>query len=153
MTRAFIGLGSNLGDREANLRAARSALERRGVRVAKASSIRETEPFGVTEQPLFLNQALLVDWEGAARTLLTAAKEVEAEVGRTPTYHWGPREIDVDLLLFGRQAIAEADLTIPHPGLRDRVFALEAILELDPELEDPVSGEPLKARLEAILES
>jgi 2-amino-4-hydroxy-6-hydroxymethyldihydropteridine diphosphokinase len=102
--------------------------------VLRASAVRETEPFGVTEQPRFLNQVVEVAWEGSARELLAAAKAVEAAVGRTPTYRWGPREIDVDVLLFGEESIAEPDLTVPHPGLWERPFVLEPLGELRPDL-------------------
>ena len=134
MTVAYLGLGSNVGDRDANLAAARRVLEERGARILRQSSIRETEPFGVSGQGRFLNQVLEIDWQASPRELLAAAKEVEATVGRTPTYRWGPREIDIDILLFGDLTISEPDLTIPHPGLAERDFVRVPLAELRPDI-------------------
>ena len=94
----------------------------------------ETEPFGISEQPRFLNQVLEVEWVGTPRQLLAAAKASERAVGRTPTYRWGPREIDIDILLFGDREVSEPDLQIPHPGLREREFVRGPLLELRPDL-------------------
>jgi 2-amino-4-hydroxy-6-hydroxymethyldihydropteridine diphosphokinase len=130
MTRAYLALGSNVGDREGYLAEARRLLGKQRVRVVRESAVLETEPLGVTNQPAFLNQVLEVEWSGTARRLLRVAKAVEAEAGRRPTYRWGPREIDVDILLFGTETVAEADLTIPHPGLTDRPFLRQLLGEL-----------------------
>lgn len=94
----------------------------------------ETEPWGVTDQPRFLNQVLEIDWPGSARELLRTAKTIEQEAGRTPTYRWGPREIDIDILLLGDQRIDEPDLKIPHPGLADREFVRVLLAELRPDI-------------------
>lgn len=134
MTIAYLGLGSNVGDRGRHLAEARRLLGERGARVLRSSAVRETEPFGVTGQPCFLNQVIEVAWEGSARELLHVAKAVEAAAGRTPTYRWGPREIDVDVLLFGDESIAEPDLVVPHPGLWERPFVLQPLGELRPDL-------------------
>ena len=134
MTLAYLGLGSNVGDRHGNLEAAREELERSGARILRATAVIETEPFGVTEQPRFLNQVLEVEWSGTPEDLLTAAKAAEQAVGRTPTYRWGPREIDVDILLFGDGMVRTPELEIPHPGLRDRDFVREQVLDLRPDL-------------------
>lgn len=129
MTVAYLALGSNLGDRDHNLAEARRLLAEAGVRPLRQSAVRETEPFGVTDQPRFLNQVLEVEWDGSPRSLLETVKGVEREAGRTPTYRWGPREIDVDILLFGNQAVDEPDLVIPHPGLADREFLHQLLAE------------------------
>jgi 2-amino-4-hydroxy-6-hydroxymethyldihydropteridine diphosphokinase len=134
MTLAYLGLGSNLGDRAGHLARARSLLDAGGARIARASSVIETEPWGVADQPAFLNQVVEVTWEGSARALLELAKAVEADVGRTPTYRWGPREIDVDVLLVGEEAIAEPDLQIPHPRMFERDFVMVPLRELRPDL-------------------
>jgi 2-amino-4-hydroxy-6-hydroxymethyldihydropteridine diphosphokinase len=134
MTVAYLGLGSNLGDRARHLAEARRLLQERGARVLRESRLRETEPFGVREQPRFLNQVLEVEWEGSPRQLLDTVKVVEEEVGRRPSYRWGPREIDVDILLFGDQDVDEPGLTIPHPGLRDREFVRRPLAELRPDI-------------------
>ena len=130
----YLALGSNLGDREAHLRAARLDLRELGVRVLRAGRVIETEPFGVTDQPAFLNQVLEVDWEGTPRALLEACKQAESLGGRTPSFRWGPREIDVDILWLEGVTVAEPDLVIPHPGLRVRAFFLEPLLELRPDI-------------------
>ena len=134
MTLAYLGLGSNLGDRERNLVEARRLLTEVGARLLRQSHIHETEPFGVTDQPRFLNQVVEVEWTGGPRELLEAAKAVETAVGRTPSYRWGPREIDVDILLFGCERVDEPDLVIPHPGLVEREFVLRPLAELRPDL-------------------
>lgn len=134
MTRAYLALGSNVGARAANLAAARVSLAARGAMVTRASAVIETEPFGVEDQPRFLNQVLEVEWSGSARNLLKAAKLVETEVGRQPTFRWGPREIDIDIVLFGDQVIDEPDLQVPHPGLWQRDFVSGPLRELRPDL-------------------
>ena len=134
MTIAYLGLGSNLGDRERNLGEARRLLEEAGARLLRASAVHETEPFGVIDQPRFLNQVVEVEWRLGPRELLGAVKAVETAAGRKPTYRWGPREIDVDILLFGSDTVDEPDLVIPHPGLYERDFLLRPLAELRPDL-------------------
>ena len=134
MTLTYLGLGSNLGDRDRNLAEARRLLAGAGARLLRQSGIHETEPFGVTDQPRFLNQVVEVEWPRGPRELLQAVKAVESGVGRTPTYRWGPREIDVDILLFGGERVDEPDLVVPHPGLCEREFVLRPLAELRPDL-------------------
>lgn len=130
----YLALGSNLGDRDAHLETARRDLRELGVRVLRAGRVIETEPVGVTNQPAFLNQVLEIDWAGTPRALLEACKQAEARGGRTPTYRWGPREIDVDILWLDGVSVSEPDLVIPHPRLWDRPFFLEPLLELRPDI-------------------
>jgi 2-amino-4-hydroxy-6-hydroxymethyldihydropteridine diphosphokinase len=137
LTVCYLALGSNLGDRAAYLERARAELDARGALILRESTVHETEPFGVLDQPRFLNQVLEVDWEGSPRELLVAAKAVEAAVGRRPTYRWGPREIDVDILLFDDLAVREEGLTIPHPGLAEREFVRAPLRELRPDILGP----------------
>jgi 2-amino-4-hydroxy-6-hydroxymethyldihydropteridine diphosphokinase len=134
VTLCYLALGSNLGDREAYLAQARTELEARGARILRESTVRETEPFGVVDQPPFLNQVLEVEWQGSPRDLLNTAKAVEAAVGRRKTYRWGPREIDVDILLFDELTVREEGLTIPHPGLPEREFVRAPLRELRPDI-------------------
>jgi 2-amino-4-hydroxy-6-hydroxymethyldihydropteridine diphosphokinase len=145
MTRGYLALGSNLGDRAAYLAAARRLLAGKQVRLIRESSVQETEPFGVEDQPAFLNQVLEVEWKGTPRELLQIVKAVEAEAGRRPSFRWGPRELDVDILLLGSEHVAEPDLTIPHPGLADRPFLRQLLGELVElgELEGPLDGRAL----------
>lgn len=130
MTRVYLGLGSNLGSRARNLSAARRRLREKGVHILHQSRVVETEPWGVPDQPRFLNQVVEAEWAGTARHLLKTAKEVEREGGRRPTRRWGPRVIDVDILLFGDQHIDEPDLVIPHARLAERTFLTDGLREL-----------------------
>ena len=130
MTIAYLGLGSNLGTRDRNLSAARRRLRQKGARILRQSRVIETEPWGVTDQPRFLNQVLEVEWQGSPRQLLRAAKSVEREGGRKSTRRWGPRVIDVDILLFGSEQISEPDLEIPHPRISERPFVMAGLKEL-----------------------
>jgi 2-amino-4-hydroxy-6-hydroxymethyldihydropteridine diphosphokinase len=130
LTTAYLGLGSNLGRRSRNLSAARRRLRHKGARILRQSRVIETEPWGVAEQPRFLNQVIELDWAGTPRQLLKAAKEVEAEGGRKPTRRWGPRVIDVDILLFGDLRLEQRDLVIPHPRIGERDFVRKSLAEL-----------------------
>ena len=130
MTTVYLGLGSNLGARTRNLSAARRRLRQKGVRILRQSRVMETEPWGVTDQPRFLNQVVEADWQGTPRGLLRVVKGVEREGGRKPTRRWGPRVIDVDVLLFGDQTVRDRDLVIPHPRIHEREFVLESLAEL-----------------------
>jgi 2-amino-4-hydroxy-6-hydroxymethyldihydropteridine diphosphokinase len=94
----------------------------------------ETPPHGVSDQPDFLNQVLEVEWSSSPRELLHATQATEVAVGRTPSYRWGPRQIDVDILLFGDLEVDEPDLVIPHPGLRERDFVRRPLSELRPDI-------------------
>jgi 2-amino-4-hydroxy-6-hydroxymethyldihydropteridine diphosphokinase len=129
-TLAYLGLGTNLGRRSRNLSAARRRLRQKGARILRHSRVIETEPWGDTDQPRFLNQVVEVEWVGTARKLLAATRAVEREGGRTPTRRWGPRVIDVDILMFGEERISEAGLQVPHPGIAERPFVLESLREL-----------------------
>jgi 2-amino-4-hydroxy-6-hydroxymethyldihydropteridine diphosphokinase len=136
-TRVFVGLGSNLGDRELNLRRALERLEELGP--VRASSFRETDPVGVTDQPKFLNAAAELETDLPPRELLERLLEIERGLGRdrATERRWGPRVIDLDLLLFGEEAIDEPGLTVPHPRLADRRFVLEPLCELNEDLTLP----------------
>jgi 2-amino-4-hydroxy-6-hydroxymethyldihydropteridine diphosphokinase len=143
VTRAYIGLGANLGDRERTLRAAVDALAAQdGIEVVGVSTLRETDPVGVGEQPRFLNGAVELDTTLAARELLDRLLAVEQRFGRVrvPGEH-GPRTVDLDLLLYGDEEIAEPRLTVPHPRLHERRFVLEPLAELDPGLVVPGRGD------------
>jgi 2-amino-4-hydroxy-6-hydroxymethyldihydropteridine diphosphokinase len=130
VTIAYLGLGTNLGSRARNLSAARRRLRQKGARIVRQSRVIETEPWGDTDQPRFLNQVIEVEWSGTARQLLEAVKGVEQEGGRKPTRRWGPRVIDVDILLYGDEQISEPDLQVPHPGIKQRQFVRDSLREL-----------------------
>jgi 2-amino-4-hydroxy-6-hydroxymethyldihydropteridine diphosphokinase len=131
VTKAYIGLGSNLGDRLENLIRAVRLLEVRGVAVRRSSRVYETEPVGGPEQPDYLNAVVEVDATGSARDLLDACLRIEDEVGRVRGERWGPRVIDLDVLTFGDEEIDEPDLQVPHPRMHERGFVLIPLLELD----------------------
>ena len=142
MSIAYIGLGSNLGDREAMIQ---RALELLGagddIEVAAVSTLVETDPVGYEDQPRFMNGAAALHTELSALELLERMLEVEAELGRTRTGpRFGPRTIDLDLLLYGRESIDEPGLQIPHPRLAERRFVLEPLAELDRNLQVPGRG-------------
>jgi len=138
MGHAYVGLGSNLGDREATLRA---ALELLGDDVVAVSSFRETDPVGYLDQPRFLNAAAALETGLEPRPLLERLLEVERGLGRTRDGpRFGPRTIDLDLLLYADRVIAEPGLVVPHPRLAERRFALEPLAELDPDLVVPGLG-------------
>jgi 2-amino-4-hydroxy-6-hydroxymethyldihydropteridine diphosphokinase len=133
VTRAYLGLGSNLEDRLENLRRAVALLEERGVTVLRSSRVYETDPVGGSPQPDYLNAVLEVEAEGEARDLLETCRGVEDALGRERTERWGPRVIDVDVLTFGHETIDEPDLQVPHPRMHERAFVLIPLLELDPD--------------------
>ena len=150
--RAYVGLGANLGPREATLlRAVDLLAAESGIEVLELSSFRETEPVGVIDQPRFVNGAVAVDTTLAPRELLDTLLRVERELGRVrDEARFGPRTIDLDLLVYADEAVDEPGLRVPHPRLHERRFALEPLAELDPELEIPGLGpvSTLLARLD-----
>ena len=127
MTEAFVGLGSNVGDRRMYLEQAIEALREFGE--VRVSTISETDPVG-PPQAKFLNAVACVDTMLSARELFEALKRIESTLGRIPRERWGPREIDLDLLLYGDEAIDEPDLKVPHPEMAKRPFVLEPLAEL-----------------------
>ena len=132
MTRAFVGLGANLGDREATIRAALAALaEEDGIEVVAISTLRETEPVGVGPQPRYVNGVAELNTSLLPRALLDCLLATEQRFGRVrvPGEH-GPRTLDLDLLLYGDEQIDEPGLTVPHPRLQEREFVLEPLAEL-----------------------
>ncbi|MGH2718707.1 MAG: 2-amino-4-hydroxy-6-hydroxymethyldihydropteridine diphosphokinase [Actinomycetota bacterium] len=143
MTKAYIGLGTNLGDREGYLRRAIEALAAHGLAPTAVSSVYESAPLG-PPQPEYLNAVAEVRTELGAGELLAVLKAIEAELGREHREHWGPREIDLDLLLYGDETIGEEGVSVPHPELTKRSFVLVPLLEIAPYLDLP-SGEPVSA--------
>lgn len=148
----YLGLGSNRGDRLANLQAASAALAP-AVRVLRHSAVYETEPWGYVEQARFLNMALEAETELRPAALLQHIKQVEQQVGRVASFRYGPREIDIDILLYGdlqfELGAAEGILQIPHPRLAERAFVLVPLAELVPELPVPGSGRSVSQLLAA----
>ncbi|HDN79443.1 MAG: 2-amino-4-hydroxy-6-hydroxymethyldihydropteridine diphosphokinase [Chloroflexi bacterium] len=139
MALVYLGLGSNLGEREANLREALSRL-RGKVELKRVSSIYETEPVGYKEQPWFLNLVCSGLTELSPRSLLQFIKKIEQEMGRVPSVRWGPRIIDIDILFYGDLIYSDDELTIPHPRIQERRFVLVPLAEIAPDLVHPVLG-------------
>lgn len=139
--RVHLSLGSNLGDRAAQLGAALAGLNQiPGVRVMAASNSYETEPLGEVEQPAFLNVAAEIETDLAPLELLNAAQALEKRLGRKPSYRWGPRSIDIDVILWGSLVMATERLTLPHGAFRERAFVLAPLAEIAPDAIDPVTG-------------
>jgi len=136
----FLALGTNLGDREANLSQARKEISSIAS-IQKESSIYETPPWGVTDQPAFLNQVLAAETGLSPLELLTTIKDIEIKMGRLPSERYGPRLIDIDILLYGDTVLDTPTLTLPHPRMAERAFVLVPLLEVAPDLGSPLTGE------------
>jgi 2-amino-4-hydroxy-6-hydroxymethyldihydropteridine diphosphokinase len=143
VAKAFVGIGSNLGEPERQIAAALELLRAEdGIEVVAVSSLRETEPVGYRDQPNFLNGAAALETELSPRELLERLLAIERRLGRKRATgpRFGPRTIDLDLLVYGDEVVNEPGLTVPHPRLAERRFALEPLAELDPLLEIPGHG-------------
>lgn len=135
---AYLGIGSNLGERRNNCLIALRLLAEKGVIIRKASSFYETEPWGIKEQPDFINMAAEVETDLPPDELLKVIKGIEREMGRKETFRWGPRIIDIDILLYNDMIYESADLRIPHPLMHEREFVLEPLSEIAPERVHPL---------------
>ncbi len=124
-----LSLGSNLGDRHQNLKLAIDELNKHG-KVTKVSSFHETEPWGVTDQPKFINACVLYETDLDPHELLKTVKSIEKKLGRVESYRWGPRLIDIDILIFDNQIINETELKIPHPHMQERDFVMKPLSEI-----------------------
>lgn len=149
MKTAYLGLGSNVGDREANLREALERLHTAGIHVARRSSLYETEPQDVRDQPWFLNAVIKVETELFPRQLLGCLQNIEREMGRRRVTPKGPRNIDIDILFYGRSVIDAPELQVPHPRIAERRFVLEPLSEIAPEFRHPVIGKTAREMLAA----
>jgi 2-amino-4-hydroxy-6-hydroxymethyldihydropteridine diphosphokinase len=133
VTVTYLGLGANLGDRLACLQRAVDLLKAAGLRVVASSRVWETAPVGGPDQPDYLNAVVRVETELAPMQLLAACQRVERALGRVREVRWGPRTIDLDVLLFGDVTMEDPALTLPHPRMLERAFVLLPLLELDPD--------------------
>ncbi|MBP2620514.1 2-amino-4-hydroxy-6-hydroxymethyldihydropteridine diphosphokinase [Streptococcus panodentis] len=148
--RVLIGLGSNQGDRAANLDAALAKMAEQHIRLVQASGRIETEPWGGVEQDPFLNQAVEVESWLAPQDLLQTLLAIEADLGRVREVKWGPRVIDLDILYIGQEEIYSPDLIVPHPYAAERAFVLQPLLEIAPHFVDPVRRKSIRQLWEAV---
>ena len=149
---AYLGLGSNLGNRQDNLDRALDFLSQR-LRVERISSVYNTEPIGNANQPRFLNLVCQIHTSLAPMELLTLAKGIELKLGRALGKSNAPRPIDIDILFYGNQVIETPELVIPHPKLAERAFVLVPLVEIAPELVHPISGKTIKELLQGVRET
>ncbi len=149
LTAAYLSLGSNVGDREENLRNAIALLREHG-QVEAVSSFYQTEPVEVLDQPWFINCAVRLVTEESPQQLLANVLSIEQTLGRVRTRDKGPRTIDIDILLFGDLVLNEPKLKVPHPGLTQRAFVLEPLSEIAPDVHVPVSGRTVRELRDAL---
>ncbi|CAN7602366.1 2-amino-4-hydroxy-6-hydroxymethyldihydropteridine diphosphokinase [Rossellomorea sp. LjRoot5] len=151
MNTAYISLGSNMGDRAVYLEKAINILGSHGkIEVTKRSSLYETDPVGFTEQDQFLNMVIEIRTSLSPETLLHQCLQVEIDLGREREFKWGPRIIDLDILLFNQETIETENLYIPHPRMQERAFVLIPLLEVAPRVEHPSFNAPLAEFLDEI---
>ncbi|WP_226677511.1 2-amino-4-hydroxy-6-hydroxymethyldihydropteridine diphosphokinase [Rossellomorea aquimaris] len=151
MNTAYISLGSNMGDRESYLEKAINILGSHGkIEVTKRSSMYETDPVGFTEQDQFLNMVIEIRTSLSPETLLHQCLQVEIDLGREREFKWGPRIIDLDILLYNHLMVESEDLLIPHPRMQERAFVLIPLLEVAPRIEHPSINAPFVEFLDEI---
>ena len=151
MSVAYIGLGSNLGKREDNLQAALKKIRKAGIKVLKTSSFMETKPYGIVDQPFFINAVAKIETTLPPGILIKKLLSIETEMGRERRRHWGERNIDLDLLLYDDLVITEPDLIVPHPDMQNRVFVLAPLVEIAADAIHPVYGVPMSVLLKKLM--
>ena len=148
MSITYIGIGSNLGNREENCKQAIKLIEKNGIVIKKQSRMYETAPSGVKDQPKFINMTIEAETDKKPEELLRVLKEIEKEIGRTESVKWGPRVIDLDILFYDDLILKIPGLEIPHPLLHEREFVLKPLCEIAPDKKHPVTGKTVKEMLE-----
>jgi 2-amino-4-hydroxy-6-hydroxymethyldihydropteridine diphosphokinase len=152
MHHVYLSLGSNLGDRECNLEESTRQISEFAV-IKKSSGIYETEPWGLKDQPRFLNQVILVETKLAPEELLSHLKTIEQKMGRKKTVHYGPRLIDLDILFYDDLLLKTPDLIIPHPHITERAFVLVPLAEIAPNMIHPQHNKTIRELLKAVEKS
>ena len=150
MSIAYIALGSNLGDKEANLRKALKMLLVKGLQIRSVSSFFKTEPYGVTDQPEFINAVACVKTDLAPEKLLKLLLDTELEMGRVRLRHWGERNIDLDLLLYDDLIYYSEKLVLPHPDMQNRLFVLQPLSEIAADKIHPVYKKSIQNLLKSL---
>jgi 2-amino-4-hydroxy-6-hydroxymethyldihydropteridine diphosphokinase len=150
MNKAAIALGANMGDRLASLRRAVKALSGKAGTVISTSEVYETTPWGMTDQPSFLNAAIIIETELCPMELLAEVKKIEQELGRVESVRWGPREIDLDIIFYGDAVVDDPMLKIPHPHMRERSFVLAPLADIAPDWANPSDGRTVKELLAGV---
>ncbi|NMB27774.1 MAG: 2-amino-4-hydroxy-6-hydroxymethyldihydropteridine diphosphokinase [Tissierellia bacterium] len=148
MNIVYISFGSNIGDREKAIEEALDLIDQNQMKITKRSNIYETEPYGYTEQPVFLNGAVEVETKLTCREVLEKLLNIEKEVGRVRKFKWGPRLIDLDIIFFNDEIYDEEDLKVPHTDMQNRDFVLKPLNELCPDIIHPVLKKTIKELLE-----
>jgi 2-amino-4-hydroxy-6-hydroxymethyldihydropteridine diphosphokinase len=151
MATVFLGIGSNIGDRQKQCQQALEHLQKNGLQIISRSSLYETEPWGKKEQPWFLNMAIEGTTDHSPHALLALIKKIEIEMGREKTLTWGPRCIDIDILLFDDIILNEHELVIPHPLMHEREFVLRPLSEIAPDKTHPVLMKLIKDLLQEVV--
>lgn len=149
---AYIAIGSNLGDRETNCERAIELIARQGITVSKRSTMIETNPWGLKDQPLFINMAIEIETRLKPEELLYLLKKIEKELGRTETGRWGPRVIDLDILFYDEIVIDIPELQIPHPHIASREFVLKPLVEIAPDKIHPILNKSVRILLYELLD-
>lgn len=153
MNTVYISFGSNIGNRKKAIEEAFYLIEQNNMRITKKSTIFETEPYGYTEQPSFLNGALEVKTDLSCREVLEKLLYIEKEIGRVRKFKWGPRLIDLDIIFFNDEVYDEEDLKVPHPDMHNRDFVLKPLSELCPNFIHPVLKKTVKELFEHKIET
>jgi len=143
MHKVYLSLGSNLGNRKENIKRALKLISKDNSIICCSHAYRTT-PYGYTNQPDFINLALLIHSEMSAGVLLSFLKNIEKSLGRIPAIHWGPRTIDIDILFYDDLIIKEEDLIVPHPDIENRIFVLKPLMDICPDFVHPVLNKTIK---------
>jgi 2-amino-4-hydroxy-6-hydroxymethyldihydropteridine diphosphokinase len=148
MATVFLGIGSNIGDRQKQCQQALEGLQKNGLQIISQSSLFRTEPWGRKEQPWFLNMVVEAETDHAPHALLALVKKIEHEMGRKESVRWGPRSIDIDILLYDDIMLQDHDLVIPHPLMHEREFVLRPLAEIAPHKMHPIFRKSMKELLQ-----